>query len=84
MQLNEELNTLSTSGRSDRPLLTQDAEEATFVQYFHFYPGFFLSIAPDYVMTHTLWPLAPDRTRVVCEWLFPEGVTYMNGEKASS
>jgi Rieske 2Fe-2S family protein len=21
-------------------------------------------------MLHTLWPLAPDRTRVVCEWFF--------------
>lgn len=75
MRLNDEFNTLSTSGRSDRPLLTEAPEDRGFVQYFHFYPGFFLSIAPDYAMTHTLWPLAPDRTRVVCDWLFPEGVS---------
>src|SRR5205807_621475 len=24
----------------------------------------------DYVMAHRLWPLAVDRTRVVCEWYF--------------
>ncbi len=72
MRLNEEFNTLSTSGKSQRPLLTEDAEDHNFVHYFHFYPGFFLSIAPDYAMTHTLWPIAPNHTRVVCDWMFPE------------
>src|SRR5204863_355080 len=27
-----------------------------------------------YVLTHRLTPLAPDRTRVRCEWLVPDGV----------
>lgn len=35
-----------------------------------FYPNFFLSLHPDYVLTHTLWPEGPGRTRVICEWLF--------------
>ena len=30
----------------------------------------FLSLHPDYVLTHTLWPVGVDRTRIVCEWLF--------------
>ena len=34
-----------------------------------------VSLHPDYVMTHRLEPLAPDRTRVECEWLFPAEVT---------
>ena len=29
-----------------------------------------ISAHPDYVMTHRLEPIAPDRTRVECEWLF--------------
>ncbi|MGH3374510.1 MAG: SRPBCC family protein, partial [Actinoallomurus sp.] len=29
---------------------------------------------PDYVMTHRLRPLAPDRTEVECSWYVPEGV----------
>jgi len=29
-----------------------------------------LSLHPDYVMVHRLWPLAVDRTRVVTDWLF--------------
>jgi Rieske 2Fe-2S family protein len=29
-----------------------------------------VSLHPDYVMLHTLWPRAHDRTEVVCEWFF--------------
>ncbi len=29
-----------------------------------------LSLHPDYMMTHTLWPRANDRTEIVCEWHF--------------
>ena len=29
-----------------------------------------VSLHPDYVMTHRLEPLAPDRTAVECQWLF--------------
>src|SRR5262249_32700967 len=28
----------------------------------------------DYVLTHRLTPLAPDRTRIECEWLVPSTV----------
>jgi Rieske 2Fe-2S family protein len=30
----------------------------------------FLSPHPDYVLTHTAWPVSPERTHVICEWLF--------------
>ena len=40
------------------------------VYYVTGFPSFFLSLHPDYVMVHRLEPLAADRTRVVCEWLF--------------
>jgi Rieske 2Fe-2S family protein len=29
-----------------------------------------LSLHPDYAMAHHVQPLAPNRTRVVCSWLF--------------
>ena len=29
--------------------------------------------ATDHVILHTLFPLAPDRSRVVCDWLFAAG-----------
>jgi Rieske 2Fe-2S family protein len=38
-------------------------------------PNVLLSLHPDYVMTHRLEPLAPDRTLIECQWLFaPEAV----------
>ena len=29
-----------------------------------------LSLHPDYMMTHTIWPEAVDCTRIICEWYF--------------
>ena len=29
-----------------------------------------LSMHPDYVMVHTLWPQATGQTQIICEWLF--------------
>jgi len=40
------------------------------VYYYTIFPTIFLSLHPDYVMTHTIEPLAIDCTRVVCEFLF--------------
>ena len=34
------------------------------------FPNLLLNLHPDYMLTFTLWPLAPDRTDVVCEWHF--------------
>ena len=33
-------------------------------------PNLLLSLHPDYVMTHALWPRGAGRTEIVCEWLF--------------
>ncbi len=33
-------------------------------------PNLLLSLHPDYVMTHALWPRGVDRTEIVCELLF--------------
>jgi Rieske 2Fe-2S family protein len=38
-------------------------------------PNVFLNLLPDHVIVHTLTPLAPDRSRVTCDWLFaPDAV----------
>jgi Rieske 2Fe-2S family protein len=41
------------------------------VYYLQLFPTLLLSLHPDYVMTHRLEPMAPDRTIVTCEWFFP-------------
>jgi Rieske 2Fe-2S family protein len=38
------------------------------------FPNLLISLHPDYVMTHTLRPLAADRTFVECSWAFPREV----------
>ena len=40
------------------------------VYYFALFPNALVSLHPDYVMLHTLWPRAVDRTEVTCEWFF--------------
>jgi Rieske 2Fe-2S family protein len=34
------------------------------------WPNVFVNLLPDHVILHTLQPLSPDRSRVVCDWLF--------------
>jgi Rieske 2Fe-2S family protein len=41
------------------------------VGYFGVFPNLFVSTPPDYLLTHRLEPIGPDRTFVECEWLFP-------------
>jgi glycine betaine catabolism A len=54
--------------RSYLPGLT--GEQCGKVYYYAVYPNLLLSLHPDYMMTHTLWPRAVDRTEVICEWHF--------------
>jgi Rieske 2Fe-2S family protein len=46
------------------------AGERAVVTYYALYPNLLLSLHPDYMMTHLLWPKAVDRTEIVCEWHF--------------
>lgn len=76
MRLNEGCTTMTMSGRTDRsPLGGLDAQDHELIHYFNIYPTLLLSLHPDYVLTHTVWPLSTGRCRIVCEWLFaPEEV----------
>jgi glycine betaine catabolism A len=57
-------------GRCAPPFAGLSAEERARVYYYTLFPSGFLSLHPDYVLVHRLQPLALDRTRIVCEWLF--------------
>jgi Rieske 2Fe-2S family protein len=71
MDLADDFATLTIQGTARRPALPGlTPEDHRRVYYNTIYPNFFLSFFPDYVLTHTLWPAGPDRTRIVCEWLF--------------
>jgi len=63
--------TMSTDGQRRRDYLPGLNETQRHqVLYYTVYPNLFLSLHPDYVMTHTLWPTAVDRTEIICEWHF--------------
>jgi Rieske 2Fe-2S family protein len=71
MGFKDGVETMSTDGRRRREYLPGlTGSERTQVAYFAIYPNLLLSLHPDYMMTHTLWPRAHDRTEIVCEWHF--------------
>jgi phenylpropionate dioxygenase-like ring-hydroxylating dioxygenase large terminal subunit len=70
MDLNEGAQTMSMSGACPRdPLPGLSADERRHIYYYSLFPGFMIAPHPDYVLTHTLWPIAPNHTRIVCDWL---------------
>jgi Rieske 2Fe-2S family protein len=72
MELREpEFNTMSASGHTARrPLPGIHDDDRRRIHYYIIFPNLFLSLHPDYVMTHVLWPAAPGRTEIECEFLF--------------
>jgi len=40
------------------------------VFYYTIFPNMLLSLHPEYVMVHQLWPQSPERTLIICDWLF--------------
>ncbi len=69
--LRESAESLTTSGASSRrPLGSVRDDDLNRVYYYTIFPSLLLSLHPDYVMVHYMHPLAANRTRVVCDWLF--------------
>lgn len=72
MELIDAADTMSTDGASHgRPALPGIGDEnRRRVYYFVVWPNLLLSLHPDYIMSHQVWPVDAERSRVVCEWLF--------------
>src|SRR5437773_8193253 len=47
-----------------------DAEDFHRVFYYSIFPNMLLSMHPDYVMVHQVWPQSPERTLILCDWFF--------------
>jgi glycine betaine catabolism A len=60
---NKELATASPSGGGPD-------HDHQIVFYYSIFPNMLLSLHPEYVMVHQLWPQSPERTLIVCDWLF--------------
>jgi phenylpropionate dioxygenase-like ring-hydroxylating dioxygenase large terminal subunit len=66
-----EAETMSVDGQRRRAYLPGlDEAQRRQVCYYSIYPNLLLSLHPDYMLVHTLWPRAVDRTAVFCEWYF--------------
>jgi glycine betaine catabolism A len=69
MTLNDHAATMSTNGGGPaRPNI--EGVDPRKVLYFAIFPNCLISLHPDYVMLHTLWPRGAGRTEVICEWFF--------------
>jgi len=64
-------NSLTMSGNACAlPVGDVNAEDFHRVFYYSAFPNMLLSMHPDYVMVHQLWPQSPERTRILCDWFF--------------
>jgi glycine betaine catabolism A len=80
MTLRDGAATMGRRGGADRPPIEglSDADLRS-VLYFVLFPNALVSLHPDYVMLHTLWPRAADRTEVICEWFFAPATIAADG-----
>ena len=74
MDLAEDAETMGKDGGGNHREPIEGLGEADLrtVLYFTIFPNAMVSLHPDYVMLHTLWPKAPNLTEVTCEWLFED------------
>ncbi|HJO05116.1 MAG TPA: aromatic ring-hydroxylating dioxygenase subunit alpha [Acidobacteriota bacterium] len=71
MDIASGVETMSLTGESGAaPLPGLGGAQLRQVLYLELFPSLLISAHPDYIMTHTFQPLATDRTRVECRWLF--------------
>jgi Rieske 2Fe-2S family protein len=64
-------NSLTMSGNACAlPVGDANAEDFHRVFYYSIFPNMLLSMHPDYVMVHQLWPQSPERTLILCDWFF--------------
>jgi Rieske 2Fe-2S family protein len=62
---------LSMSGNACAlPVGDIKAENHARVFYYSIFPNMLLSLHPDYVMVHQIWPNSPERTLILCDWFF--------------
>ncbi len=64
-------NSLTMSGNACAlPVGEIKAEDHKRVFYYSIFPNMLLSMHPDYVMVHQIWPQSPGHVRIYCDWLF--------------
>lgn len=86
MLINPSEHSLTLDGQNCAPPLGEvGGDDLHRVYYYSILPNMLMSLHPDYVLVHTLWPQSPDRTLIRCEWLFePEAMAQPNFDPDSA
>jgi Rieske 2Fe-2S family protein len=64
-------HSLTMSGKTCAlPVGNAQGEDHHRVFYYSIFPNLLLSLHPDYVMVHQLWPRSPERVTILCDWFF--------------
>jgi len=64
-------NSLTMSGNACAlPVGDIQADDHHRVFYYSIFPNMLLSMHPDYVMVHQVWPQSPERVIILCDWFF--------------
>jgi Rieske 2Fe-2S family protein len=71
-----------SSGFGTLPEVTPDQDRRYFAVTVR--PQVFINLVPDHVIWHRMFPVAPDRTTVVCDWLFAPEVVAAGQDVSSS
>jgi phenylpropionate dioxygenase-like ring-hydroxylating dioxygenase large terminal subunit len=72
MELRDGFETMALDGghRVGPPMCGMTPTDERRIDYLVVWPTLLLSVHPDYLLVHYLQPLGPNRTRIVCDWLF--------------
>ena len=72
MELVANAETMSVDGhnRGRPPLPGIDGDDLERIYYYVVWPNLLVSLHPDYLMTHQVWPVEPGRSVIHCDWFF--------------
>ncbi len=75
MDFNEDKGSITASGALCCPPLDGvKNDDLNRVYYYSLFPNMLLSLHPEYVMYHTVWPDGVEKCKVTCSWLFAKDV----------
>jgi len=75
-----DVEAFTMTGKASRPHLKGLQHEDLRLYYGEvLLPNILINLLDDHVVIHTIWPEGPDRSRVVCDWLFDPDVMAMPG-----
>lgn len=82
MDFNDGKDSITSNGELCCPPLPNIKEEdKKRVYYYSIFPNMLLSLHPEYVMYHTVWPISINRSIVTCSWLFEKEIIDSNDHK---